>query len=382
MAAVNFNQWLVKNAGCEEGKEKTRLYDAKCKGLMLEVRSIGTKTYFLRYCGQRGKYKQVKLGRVSDLTVSQARKLGHKILGDVAMGKDPQEEKKAPREMPTLESFAYESYLPYIKTYKKSWETDESLLRNHILPRFGKMHMDEITREDIMGFHQDKLSSGAAPASANRLVVLMRYMFNLAIEWEIGGIKANPTKGVILAEENNARERYLSEAELLRLHKEVKESENKLLEPIVLLLILTGARKREVLDARWEDIDFERKTLMFPVTKSGKPRTVPLSPNALEILKGLPKVNEFIFPSPKTGKPFVSIFNSWNQARKRAGLEDVRIHDLRHSFASFLVNGGRSIYEVGKLLGHTQIKTTMRYAHLSDQTLMEAVNVVPFGEAA
>ncbi|MFN2269171.1 MAG: site-specific integrase, partial [Desulfonatronovibrio sp.] len=109
---------------------------------------------------------------------------------------------------------------------------------------------------------------------------------------------------------------------------------------------------------------------------------VPLSGNALDILKGLPKVNEFVFPSPKTGKPFVSIFNSWNQARKRAGLEDVRIHDLRHSFASFLVNGGRSIYEVGRLLGHTQIKTTMRYAHLSDETLMEAVNVVPFGEAA
>ncbi len=146
-----------------------------------------------------------------------------------------------------------------------------------------------------------------------------------------------------------------------------------------LLLILTGARKREILDARWEDIDFERKTLMFPVTKSGKPRTVPLSSNALEILKGLPRVNEFIFPSPKTGKPFVSIFNSWNQARKRAGLEDVRIHDLRHSFASFLVNRGRSIYEVGRLLGHTQIKTTIRYAHLSDQTLVYAVNQYLWG---
>ncbi len=382
MAVENFTQWLVNRAVCEEGKDKARFNDKRCKGLMLEVRPTGTKTYFLRYRDQRGKYKQIKLGRGDDISVSQARELGHKMLGNVAMGRDPQEEKKVARTVPTFQEFAGQKYLPFIKGYKKSWDTDESLLRNHIIPRFGKLHLDEITREDIMGFHQDKLSSGAAPASANRLVVLMRYMFNLAIEWEIGGMKTNPTKGVILAEENNARERYLSEAELLRLRKEVKESENKLLEPIVLLLILTGARKREVLDACWEDIDFERKTWRFPVTKSGKPRTVPLSFNALEILKGLPRVNEFIFPSPKTGKPFVSIFNSWNQARKRAGLEDVRVHDLRHSFASFLVNGGRSIYEVGRLLGHTQIKTTMRYAHLSDETLMEAVNVVPFGEAA
>ncbi len=106
------------------------------------------------------------------------------------------------------------------------------------------------------------------------------------------------------------------------------------------------------------------------------------SGKVLGILGGLERVGPYVFTSPKTGKPFTSIYRTWFVARKRAGLEDVRLHTLRHSFASFLINGGRSIYEVGKLLGHSQISTTMRYAHLSDETLMEAVNVVPLGDAA
>ena len=185
-------------------------------------------------------------------------------------------------------------------------------------------------------------------------------------------------------EENNQRERYLTEEEVQRLCKAVKESENPLLEPIISMLLLTGARKSEVLNAKWEDVDLERKRWRIPYTKSGKPRTVPLSESALEVLRSVPRMegSEYIFPSPLTGKPFNSIYNSWNNARKKAGLEDVKIHSLRHSFASFLVNAGRNLYEVGKLLGHTQMRTTMRYSHLADETLAEAVNTVPLRNVA
>lgn len=139
---------------------------------------------------------------------------------------------------------------------------------------------------------------------------------------------------------------------------------------------MTGARKREVLDATWQDFDLTRMLWTIPVTKAGKPRHVPISDAVVTLLNEIPKTPNinFLFPNPKTGQPFISIFYSWDTARNEAGLADVRIHDLRHSFASFLVNAGRSLYEVQKLLGHTQIKTTQRYAHLTHDTLRDAAN--------
>ncbi len=150
-----------------------------------------------------------------------------------------------------------------------------------------------------------------------------------------------------------------------------------MLKYIVPMLILTGARKREVLDAKWEDFDVVRKQWRIPVTKTGRPRHVPLSEGVLQLLDSIPHDDcPWVFANPKTRKPFVSIFTAWNTARKKAELSEVRIHDLRHSFASFLVNAGRSLYEVQKILGHTQVKTTQRYAHLSQDTLLDAANEV------
>ena len=131
-----------------------------------------------------------------------------------------------------------------------------------------------------------------------------------------------------------------------------------------------------MLDARWEDFDLDRQQWRIPVTKAGKPRHVPLSNGVLQLLASVPRDNDcpWVFANPNTHKPYRSFFYSWNTARKQAGLSDVRIHDLRHSFASFLVNAGRSLYEVQKILGHTQVKTTQRYAHLSQDTLIDAAN--------
>ena len=142
------------------------------------------------------------------------------------------------------------------------------------------------------------------------------------------------------------------------------------------MLILTGARKREVLDAKWGDFDLSRRAWRIPITKSGRARHVPLSDGALSLLAIMPRKPdcEWAFVNPETGKPYVSIFYAWNTARKSVGLSDVRMHDLRHSFASLLINSGRTLYEVQHILGHTQVKTTQRYAHLSQDTLLAAAN--------
>ena len=145
---------------------------------------------------------------------------------------------------------------------------------------------------------------------------------------------------------------------------------------IVPMLILTGARKNEVLHSKWQDFDLQRRTWRIPVTKAGKVRHVPLSDGALSVLASLPKLDgcDYAFANPKTRKPFISIFYAWKTAREDAGLGEVRMHDLRHSFASLLVNSGRSLYEVQHLLGHAQAKTTQRYTHLSQETLLDAAN--------
>ena len=151
-----------------------------------------------------------------------------------------------------------------------------------------------------------------------------------------------------------------------------------MLQHIISMLILTGARKREVLDAKWEDLDMERNIWRIPTTKAGKARIVPLSDAASVLLIKLRqrKCCAHAFANPATLKPYSSVYYYWHTARKEAGLSDVRIHDLRHSFASFLVNAGRSLYEVQTLLGHTQIKTTHRYAHLSTTSLRSASNEI------
>jgi integrase len=376
MARVTLTAQLIKTSDCPADKKKIELFDAASKGLSLEVRATGGRTYYRRYRDSRGRIRQVKLGDERDLSLADARILSDKVGRQVAMGEDPLEQKQIARTVPTFADFIADQYTPYIKSYKRSWDTDASLLKNHLLPRFGKKYLDEITRQDIVKMHADRKASGAAAGSANRLLIMMRYIYNLTLRWEVPGIKSNPCKGIPLLEENNKLERYLSVEEAQKLYEAVCKSENTMLKYIVPMLILTGARKREVLDAKWTDFDLSRRAWRIPITKSGKARHVPLSDGALTLLATMPRKTdcEWAFANPETGKPYVSIFYAWNTARKSIGLSDVRMHDLRHSFASLLINSGRTLYEVQHILGHTQVKTTQRYAHLSQDTLLAAAN--------
>jgi integrase len=190
----------------------------------------------------------------------------------------------------------------------------------------------------------------------------------------------NPCNGVEPFEDNGARERYLTQDEVQRLFDELDSNPNKQVAQVIRLLLYTGARKCEVLDARWDEIDFNRRLLTVPAerSKSKKPRHIPLSDAAIELLQSLPRRDDipWVFFNPRTKKQPVSIFHAWDTIRNRVGLADVRLHDLRHSYASFLVNAGRSLYEVQKLLGHHDPKVTMRYAHLAPGALIDAANVV------
>jgi integrase len=359
------------------GNSRAAIYDSKLSGLQLERLSNGRGRWRLRYTDERNQRKCITLGDAAGLMLSQARTLANQYRSKIAMGEDPAAEKAIKKSVPTFEQFIAERYMPFVRGYKKAANSDDSYLRNQILPILGKKYIDEITRKDIIDFHHGLRNKGYKPGTCNRSLVLLRYAFNLAIRWEVPGIQKNPTKDVPLFDDQEGRrDRFLTQEETQRLFEAVTKSDNPLLQYIIPMLILTGARKREVLDARWEDFDLDKRQWRIPVTKAGRPRYVPLSSGVINLLAHVPHDarNPWVFANPKTGKPYVSIYGSWNTARISVGLRDVCIHSLRHSMASNLVNSGRSLYEVQRILGHTQIKTTQRYAHLSQDTLLDAVN--------
>ncbi|WP_396189666.1 tyrosine-type recombinase/integrase [Flavobacterium sp.] len=377
MTQIALNAQFIKKAICPDGKKKVDFFDTQCKGLLLEVRSTKGMTFYLRYTDLRGKSRQIKLGDIRDISLAQARQLADKYRNQIAMGIDPMATKKAVKDIPKFSVFINESYLPFVDTYKRSADTDRCLIKNHLMPAFGKMHLDEITKKDVIQLiHKHRATH--MPGSTNRIIILLRYIFNCAIRWETPGVSKNPTAGIPLLEENNRRERYLTVEEANRLIEALKKSDNKMLQYIIPMLLLTGARRNEVMKAKWLDFNLEQRLWRIPTSKSGKARYVPISDGVLILLDSLPRWTdcEWVFPNPKTKLPYVSFYSSWNTARKSVDLSDVRIHDLRHAFASFLINNGRSLYEVQRILGHTQQRTTQRYAHLSKESLISAANEI------
>ena len=375
----------ISEIDCPSDKSHLEVFDSEIRGFYVDVLPSGRKSFRLRYRFEK-KLRVVTLGDVKFFTTEEARKMAIGLIRQSKQGVDPQ----APAISdvgPLLKDFFLEKYMPYVKSYKRSWATDESMIRNHLVPKIGSLFMGRITPPDIAVFLQRMKSEEYASGTCNRALVLLRFGFTLALRWKVHGIESNPVVEIKNIKDDNKIERYLTEQQTIKLIEAVRQSESEMLQYIVLFLMYTGARKREVLDARWRDIDWAQRSWRIPKTKSGKIRHIPLSTGAMNVLEHLRlKVRhgllneQAIFANPKTGEPFVSFFYSWNNARIRAGLPEFRIHDLRHSFASYLVNAGRSLYEVQELLGHADIKTTSRYAHLSRERLVAAVEVVPFIE--
>jgi integrase len=367
---------LVRLAYCQEGKKRTDYFDSAISGYVLEVHPNGKKTFSLRYRDGHGRQKQKAIGCASVLSADQARKAATKLKARIAMGEDPVEQKKQKRSILTIDQLS-KRYLEHVRGYKRSPDIDQRYLKHHILPRFGRMRLDEVKQAEVANWLSDKGKvEGYAPATVNRFQVIMSYMYKLAKRWGLPGADINPLFGLKLLDPNNNRERFLTAEETQRLRRACSESDNPQLKDIVALLILTGCRKRELLDAKWEHFDLEKRQWRIPMSKTGKARFVPLPDAALAVLSSLKRWDRcpYVVPNPKTKLPYHSVYNSWDRARRAAGVPDVRMHDLRHSAASNMVNAGQSLYVVGQVLGHAQVRTTQRYAHLSQDTLLAAVN--------
>lgn len=231
-------------------------------------------------------------------------------------------------------------YLPYIRLRKRSWQVDERILRQHILPTFARHPLQDISRNDVEIWLGLLAAKGLAPATCNRILSVFKSVCSLAVIW--GVLPVSPCMGIAPFPTRQLRERYLTQHEARRLLQALHGSP-RLEAKALQLLLLTGARKSEILKARWEHIHLEKHLLTVPLSKSNRPRHIVLSDEAVAIIRLLPRRPDcpWLFPGRTAGRPLSDIYLFWNHLRRQLNLADVRIHDLRHTFASILVSSMR-----------------------------------------
>lgn len=374
MPKVNLTATFCLTATCRPGRKRDDFYDIGTTGFVYECHSNGTRTYVFRYQDAYGKLRQRRIAPYGDISFAEAQKIAKRWRAEVIMGGDPAAKKAEKKAVLTYNELA-DQHLAYVKTYSRNPFNTDSILRVHLRPKWGSKRLDEITTPDVAKWLGELRHSGKAPATVEKIRVTFNRSFELALRWQTPGVKFNPVRGIQRPKIANARDRFLSSAEAARLLTAADASLNPQLGNVVRLLLLTGARKRELLDAQWEHFDLDRRAWFIPTSKTGKSRYVPLSQAALDVIEKLPRFKRcpWLLPNPETRRPYTDIKHPWETARAAAGLDGLHIHDLRHSAASFMINAGIDLFAVGKVLGHADHQSTMRYAHLANDTLLAAV---------
>jgi len=369
--------FIAKELKCPDGKARIEYCDADRSGLYIEVRasSPGQGTYYLRYKNALNKTAHQKLGRTTEISLKEARERAKQEKAKITMGADPRAEERARKAVITYADFFNDYYLPHAKVHKRSWGRDVQLFRR-IDEVFGSKRLNEITRQQIQKFHGQVKEGGLSAASADHHLKLIRHSLNLAVEWKM--VDKNPAAGIKQFNEDNKVEHYLDDEELQRLVSVLRANDPPMVCQVALFLLSTGARLSEALNADWAHIDRVSRVWRIPATnsKSKRVRAIPLNDHAIEVLDrlGTEGKSEHLFTSKMTKGRLTAVNKVWVRLREKAKLPHLRLHDLRHQFASFLVNAGHTIYEVQKILGHSDTKVTERYAHLSLKTLQGAAN--------
>ena len=351
-------------------------YDTEVRGFGVRVTSLGAKAFVLNY-RVNGRERRLTIGSYPDWSVVAAREQAKELKRSVDLGDDPMGQRHEDRAAPRVSQLASRYLAEHaVRKAARSYRDDQSMLEKLVLPALGSLKVHEVRHDDIDRVHHE--ISASRPIRANRVAQMLSKMFNLAIRW--GYRPDNPVKGWHRNPEDR-RTRYLSHEELQRLGTVLEVHPNKACANVIRLLLLTGARRGEVMAATWDQFDLGKAIWIKPSahTKQKKEHRVPLSAAALHLVRQLrahSTESRYVFPGAVPNRPLQEIKGFWTGVCAKAELADCRIHDLRHTYASILASAGLSLPVIGALLGHTQPNTTARYSHLFDDPLREATERV------
>ena len=371
------NKRIVKAA---EAQDKAHdIYDSELRGFGIRVLPSGTRSYFVRYRwgGQR---RRISLGYHGALTPEQARARAVQLLARVGAGEDPAADKQVTHQSITVADLAerFESEHIAVRLKPSTIRDYRRHLRYDIIPTLGHLRVTEITRDDVARFHHKYRH---IPYQANRKLATLSKMFSMAELWGLRPDGSNPCQRIKKYPERK-RKRYLNSNELARLGEVLRECEHEGLETrssinLIRLLLYTGCRLSEILTLKWDYVDLDNGVLRLPDSKTGE-KIVHIGGAAVRCLAEIKRIedNPWVITGKLPRSHLQSPQRAWQRIRARAGLDDVRIHDLRHTFASVAVSGGHGLPMIGKLLGHTQVQATAGYAHLFDEPVKQAADDV------
>ena len=353
------------------------VWDRNMRGFGVRVYPSGKKTYLVQYRNGR-RTRRITIGPHGVLTAEEGRNHAKKILGDIASGGDPSAEKQNKRRAPTVAGLCDRFLEEYVDQHCKLATARDyrSIIRRFIRPVLGPIQVAEVTRADVIAFHY-KLRD--TPYQANRAASMLSKLFNLAEDWGLRQAGTNPARRIKKNREEE-KKRFLSDVEQERLGNVLLDSLESGSEGLyqvsaLMLLMLTGCRLNEILTLRWDYVSAHH--LNLPDSKTGK-RRIPLPREAHDILMELPRMdgNPFVIVGETEGAHLINLQKPWNRIRKRARLDDVRIHDLRHTYASVAMKEGIDPFTLKEIMGHKNLQTTLRYAHLADDAVQRAAGSV------
>lgn len=353
----------------EKGKRYS-VYDSICPQLGLRVTDSGSKSFFvMKKMPGTMKVVRITLGKYPVMTISQARDAAMEATRYISQGINPNDDKRRFREQATLGELYKDFMERYSKKEKKSWKYDEREIVKFYSDWFNRK-LSSITKQQIQKRHED-IRSNHGLYQANRCLERLRAMYNKAIEWGWDGV--NPTNGIKKYKEIK-RDRFLLASEAKAFFASLDAEENTVARNYFYMALFTGARKTNVLEMRWDQIDLKNAIWRIPDTKNGEPVIVPLIPAAVELLKRIPKDSEWVFPNTRsTSGHFEDPKKPWARILERAGIIDLRIHDIRRTLGSWQALTGASLPIIGKSLGHKSTEATQIYARLSNDPVRDSM---------
>ena len=377
MPVIKLSQQAIDSLQCPASKSRIEYCYKDMTGLYVLVSSKSNiKSYFLRHRDENGKTCHQKLGRTTDIDLDEARRRAKILKAEITLGKDPSADKKAKKAVLTFDVFFREHYLPHTKVHNRGHKKKLQMYDLRLKEAFGNKRLDQIKRHEISSWHVSLREDGLSPAYSDRFLALLRHTLNMSVEWEM--LEKNPANGVKLFNVDNRVEQYLSEDELKRLLKVLQTDKNRTVCLIVLFLLATGVRLQQGMQAKWVDIDRDQKVWRIPAVneKSKHSRLAVLNTfvfkNVIDQLDTDGKY-EHLFINRGTGKPYVTIAKAWDRIRCDAKLPEFKLHSLRRTHASYVVNNGHSLLLASRLLGHTDPSITAKhYAVLASDSLRSA----------